>query len=149
MSSKNIHNELLQRLMARGVDAGRVGDLLSRLRPREQISDRDLLIDRLMTRSLTAVDIIKTTRAIEIELHAEVEDHDERTELVFERYQAGKGELAVGQEMAKSPQLLKTQSAQRRKSITDVWAEYKINKSNALRNILMENYLHLVRYNAE
>ncbi len=33
--------------------------------------------------------------------------------------------------------------------IKDVWIEYKKNKTEPLRNILMENYLHLVRYNAE
>src|SRR5437763_7990560 len=31
----------------------------------------------------------------------------------------------------------------------DVWIEYKKGKTEALRNILMENFLHLVRYNAE
>jgi RNA polymerase sigma factor for flagellar operon FliA len=33
--------------------------------------------------------------------------------------------------------------------IKQVWVDYKQNKTEALRNILMENYLHLVRYNAE
>src|SRR5512142_844275 len=33
--------------------------------------------------------------------------------------------------------------------IKTVWHEYKKHKTEALRNILMENYLHLVRYNAE
>src|SRR6185503_12018669 len=33
--------------------------------------------------------------------------------------------------------------------IKEVWISYKKNKDEALRNILMENYLHLVRYNAE
>src|SRR2546423_13243610 len=36
-----------------------------------------------------------------------------------------------------------------KKEIKDVWIEYKKNKTEALRNVLMENYLHLVRYNAE
>ena len=36
-----------------------------------------------------------------------------------------------------------------KRDIKEVWAEYKKNKTEALRNILMENYLHLVRYNAE
>src|SRR5687768_15060455 len=35
------------------------------------------------------------------------------------------------------------------RDIKEVWIEYKKNKTEALRNILMENYLHLVRYNAE
>jgi RNA polymerase sigma factor FliA len=35
------------------------------------------------------------------------------------------------------------------KDIKEVWIEFKKNKSEALRNTLMENYLHLVRYNAE
>jgi len=35
------------------------------------------------------------------------------------------------------------------RDIKEVWIEYKQTKSEALRNILMENYLHLVRYNAE
>ena len=36
-----------------------------------------------------------------------------------------------------------------KKDIKEVWTEYKLNKTEPLRNILMENYLHLVRYNAE
>src|SRR5215207_2642463 len=36
-----------------------------------------------------------------------------------------------------------------KRDIKDVWIEYKKTKTEALRNILMENYLHLVRYNAE
>ena len=35
------------------------------------------------------------------------------------------------------------------KDIKEVWIEFKKSKSDALRNALMENYLHLVRYNAE
>src|SRR4051794_19522024 len=35
------------------------------------------------------------------------------------------------------------------REIKDVWIDYKKNQTQALRNILMENYLHLVRYNAE
>lgn len=35
------------------------------------------------------------------------------------------------------------------RDIKEVWIEYKKTRSEALRNILMENYLHLVRYNAE
>jgi len=33
--------------------------------------------------------------------------------------------------------------------IKKVWEQYKANKTEALRNALMEHYLHLVRYNAE
>src|SRR6187397_2335497 len=33
--------------------------------------------------------------------------------------------------------------------IKQVWIDYKKEKTERLRNILMENYLHLVRYNAE
>src|SRR5258708_10466543 len=36
-----------------------------------------------------------------------------------------------------------------KRDIPAVWTEYKKTKSEALRNILMENYLHLLRYNAE
>src|SRR5688572_32127685 len=36
-----------------------------------------------------------------------------------------------------------------KRDIKEVWIEYKKTKTEALRNILMENYLHLVRYNAE
>src|SRR3989440_1901309 len=36
-----------------------------------------------------------------------------------------------------------------KREIKDVWTEYKKTKTETLRNILMENYLHLVRYNAE
>src|SRR3982751_4060624 len=36
-----------------------------------------------------------------------------------------------------------------KRDIKEVWVDYKKNKTEPLRNILMENYLHLVRYNAE
>src|SRR6266700_7454428 len=36
-----------------------------------------------------------------------------------------------------------------KREIKDVWIDYKKTKTEALRNVLMENYLHLVRYNAE
>jgi RNA polymerase sigma factor for flagellar operon FliA len=36
-----------------------------------------------------------------------------------------------------------------KRDIGEVWKEFKQTKTEALRNILMENYLHLVRYNAE
>lgn len=36
-----------------------------------------------------------------------------------------------------------------KRDIKEVWVEYKKTRTEALRNILMENYLHLVRYNAE
>src|SRR6476661_1983122 len=35
------------------------------------------------------------------------------------------------------------------RDIQQVWIEYKQTKQEGLRNILMEHYLHLVRYNAE
>src|SRR5271170_8414778 len=35
------------------------------------------------------------------------------------------------------------------KDIKQVWIEFKKTKSEKLRNALMENFLHLVRYNAE
>src|SRR5690606_31449409 len=35
------------------------------------------------------------------------------------------------------------------RDIQQIWIEFKKTKSEELRNILMENYLHLVRYNAE
>src|SRR4051812_48579463 len=36
-----------------------------------------------------------------------------------------------------------------KRDIKEVWVEYKKTRTEDLRNILMENYLHLVRYNAE
>ena len=36
-----------------------------------------------------------------------------------------------------------------KRDIKEVWIDYKKNKTETLRNVLMENYLHLVRYNAE
>ena len=36
-----------------------------------------------------------------------------------------------------------------KRDIKDVWTDYKKHKTEPLRNILMEHYLHLVRYNAE
>src|SRR6266699_5141936 len=35
------------------------------------------------------------------------------------------------------------------REIKEVWIEYKKKREERLRNTLMENYLHLVRYNAE
>jgi RNA polymerase sigma factor for flagellar operon FliA len=40
-------------------------------------------------------------------------------------------------------------SASRKRDIKDVWIDYKKHRTEPLRNILMEHYLHLVRYNAE
>jgi RNA polymerase sigma factor for flagellar operon FliA len=40
-------------------------------------------------------------------------------------------------------------SAAGKRDIKEVWIDYKKTKAEPLRNILMENYLHLVRYNAE
>src|SRR5579862_588355 len=36
-----------------------------------------------------------------------------------------------------------------KKDIKQVWIEFKKTKAEKLRNMLMENFLHLVRYNAE
>src|SRR5687767_15865742 len=38
---------------------------------------------------------------------------------------------------------------QQKRDIEEVWIEYKKTETEALRNVLIENYLHLVRYNAE
>ena len=35
------------------------------------------------------------------------------------------------------------------KDVRQIWLDFKKSKSEKLRNVLMENYLHLVRYNAE
>ena len=35
------------------------------------------------------------------------------------------------------------------RDMREVWLEYKAGKTESMRNALMENYLHLVRYNAE
>jgi RNA polymerase sigma factor for flagellar operon FliA len=43
----------------------------------------------------------------------------------------------------------KSPPANPRKDIKELWLGYKKNPSEKVRNILMENYLHLVRYNAE
>jgi RNA polymerase sigma factor for flagellar operon FliA len=37
----------------------------------------------------------------------------------------------------------------KKRDIKEVWLDYKKHKTEPLRNILMEHYLHLVRYNAE
>jgi RNA polymerase sigma factor for flagellar operon FliA len=37
----------------------------------------------------------------------------------------------------------------KKREIKDVWVDYKKTRAESLRNVLMENYLHLVRYNAE
>jgi RNA polymerase sigma factor for flagellar operon FliA len=45
--------------------------------------------------------------------------------------------------------MTKTVAKSTKRDIQQVWTEYKKNKTEPLRNALMENYLHLVRYNAE
>jgi RNA polymerase sigma factor for flagellar operon FliA len=42
-----------------------------------------------------------------------------------------------------------TRDAGQTRDIRQVWIQYKKHKTEELRNILMEHYLHLVRYNAE
>src|SRR5688572_9179211 len=51
-----------------------------------------------------------------------------------------------GAQMSKTAATAKKTEA---RDIKQVWIDYKKNKTEPLRNILMENYLHLVRYNAE
>src|SRR5450755_4690402 len=51
--------------------------------------------------------------------------------------------------MTKAPVAAMYKNAAVKRDIKDVWIEYKKNKTEPLRNQLMENYLHLVRYNAE
>ena len=43
----------------------------------------------------------------------------------------------------------KTANGKEVKDLKQVWIDYKKSKAEPLRNMLMENYLHLVRYNAE
>jgi len=45
--------------------------------------------------------------------------------------------------------MTKTAATGPRKDIKDIWLAYKKTPTQKIRNILMENYLHLVRYNAE
>jgi RNA polymerase sigma factor FliA len=45
--------------------------------------------------------------------------------------------------------LVASKAVQEIKDIRKVWIDYKKNPTEKLRNILMETYLHLVRYNAE
>jgi RNA polymerase sigma factor for flagellar operon FliA len=66
------------------------------------------------------------------------------------------GAVAPGTGGAKMPRTASTPPAKSaskpdapKRDIKDVWIEYKKNKTEPLRNTLMENYLHLVRYNAE
>src|SRR5262252_9471715 len=51
--------------------------------------------------------------------------------------------------MSKASATATKPSAKHTRDIKEVWIEYKKTRTEALRNILMENYLHLVRYNAE
>src|SRR4029453_15435160 len=53
-----------------------------------------------------------------------------------------------GASVTKSPTTT-TPAKKPTRDIKQVWIEYKKSKTEALRNTLMENYLHLVRYNAE
>jgi len=51
--------------------------------------------------------------------------------------------------MTKAPVAAMYKNGAVKRDIKDIWIEYKKTKTEAHRNILMENYLHLVRYNAE
>ena len=51
--------------------------------------------------------------------------------------------------MVKSASSASTPRRPEIKDIRQVWIDYKKTKDEALRNLLMENFLHLVRYNAE
>jgi RNA polymerase sigma factor for flagellar operon FliA len=48
-----------------------------------------------------------------------------------------------------TPRPQASKPAPKKREIKDVWIDYKKHKTEPLRNILMEHYLHLVRYNAE
>jgi RNA polymerase sigma factor FliA len=54
----------------------------------------------------------------------------------------------VGRRVAASSQT-KAKVALEKRPMTDIWKEYQKTRSEALRNFLMEKFLHLVRYNAE
>src|SRR4051812_2767171 len=56
------------------------------------------------------------------------------------------GQRSGGAQMAKPAA---TATKREVKDVRQVWIDYKKSKDEALRNTLMENYLHLVRYNAE
>jgi RNA polymerase sigma factor FliA len=58
------------------------------------------------------------------------------TKTQFAKTQAAKSELPKA-------------SPPKKRDIKDVWIDYKKHRTEPLRNILMEHYLHLVRYNAE
>src|SRR6185437_13228610 len=58
------------------------------------------------------------------------------------------GHVSGGAQMAKPASSFATKKPEI-KDIKKIWINYKKTKEEALRNTLMENYLHLVRYNAE
>src|ERR1043165_318650 len=62
---------------------------------------------------------------------------------------AASSQRSGGAEMAKSATVSNSPTKRPAKDIRQVWLDYKKSKDEALRNTLMENYLHLVRYNAE
>src|ERR1700755_3061313 len=51
--------------------------------------------------------------------------------------------------MAKAGLGVTAGAVRKTRDIKDVWDDYKKSKTEKLRNVLMEHYLHLVRYNAE
>ncbi len=57
--------------------------------------------------------------------------------------------LLPGPAPAEADPDLATARSLRVRNIKDVWQEYRRNKTETLRNTLIEHYLHLVRYNAE
>jgi RNA polymerase sigma factor for flagellar operon FliA len=64
----------------------------------------------------------------------------------------GSGGAAMGKAAAAEAKTTTETPAKKKapaRDIKAVWIEYKKSKTEELRNVLMENYLHLVRYNAE
>src|SRR4051812_45749878 len=71
-------------------------------------------------------------------------DYQGRTVSTMRKFTHG-----TGGSMSKAASTANMTSRAPKRDIAEVWADYKKNKTEALRNTLMENYLHLVRYNAE
>src|SRR5437868_6439525 len=72
-----------------------------------------------------------------------------RTPVSLKSNPSAAGGAAMPKPAATSTTIAPRKEAKAPRDIKQIWLDYKKSKTEPLRNILMENYLHLVRYNAE
>ncbi len=153
MNLANSYNELLQRLMARRIDPVGLANVISTGSYVPSGSDCDLLVQRIMTRALETAQVVRVVALLEKEAltgyPADVDSEELRLdrELEASRVPVMQRPNELLTQFPSVPVKLSKRVPHR--DLGKVWTEYRKGKSESLRNILMEHYLHLVRYNAE